>query len=363
MAQLRHIYRSNKLSNISQKRYSRKYNRDYLEEKASHGASLKEGFGDFDGDGDLDGIYPKQRAGVAEKPGIHINAPRRGPNMLSAFALPALGPTNLKSPTPEAGPLSLEFAMDPPQHGPTGLDSLVAASSIGPSSLNASVVAPAAGPQSLEASDKPTSGPQNLLAELPPEPMYTLISFSDYSSSNLYGNPDGRWYPKDVDDKALYLGEDAPQKYYAFPLSPEGQRFTIVPETQAYYVSDISRGAGVGNNLWEWYWYRYRPTFSQPYVVSGSAALRVKYDSGAVNPNIGTPKFSLWFAYPNVLLRDLQYNPYNRFAESEVMAIKASLEAGDDSAFAGTPGAMELSVNFDDEYTSTVAGPYPPNPN
>jgi hypothetical protein len=89
MSEQQRIYRHKKLTNISQRRYKRKYNPEYLEEKASHGASIKLGFGDFDGDGDLDGLYPKQRAGVAEKPGIHINYPRRGPSMLSVS-----GPTD-----------------------------------------------------------------------------------------------------------------------------------------------------------------------------------------------------------------------------------------------------------------------------
>jgi hypothetical protein len=206
---------------------------------------------------------------------------------------------------------------------------------------------------------EPTSSSQDLVVEPPSEPMYTLVSFSDGTFSDMYGSPDGRWYPKDVDDKALYLGEDAPYKYYAFPLSPEGQRFTIVPETQASYFSDVSRGAGVGTNLWEWYWYKYTPALG-PYQVIGSAANYVKYDSSTPNLNIGTPKFSLWLAYPNVLLRDLQYNPYNRFTESEVLAIKASLEAGNGT---GSPvgSAMRLSVNYNEEFR-THDSQYPPTP-
>lgn len=130
MSKLRHIYRSNKLSNIPQKRYARKYSREYLEEKAARGASIKLGFGDFDGDGDLDGLYPKQRAGVAEKPGLYVNRPR---GILR----------KLKS----------EFLKDPPQFGPTGLSTGIESSSTGPAMLNASVVAPAAGPQSIEAAE------------------------------------------------------------------------------------------------------------------------------------------------------------------------------------------------------------------
>lgn len=162
MALPRHIYRSKKLSNIPQKRYSRKYNPDYLLEKASYGASIKQGFGDFDGDGDLDGMYPKQRAGVAEKPGLHINEPRRGPRNLISFGSPTYGPINLRVPTPESGPLSLEFSVDPPQLGPTSLNTTVQASSFGPASLNASILAPAAGPLNLSIARKPAAGPSSL---------------------------------------------------------------------------------------------------------------------------------------------------------------------------------------------------------
>jgi hypothetical protein len=356
MRELPHIYRHKKLTNISQRRYKRKYNPEYLEKKVSQGASIKLGFGDFDGDGDLDGLYPKQRAGVAEKPGLHINEPRRGPNMLSAFGLPAFGPTNLRVPTPEAGPLSLEFLTFPPQFGPTGLSTGIEISSTGPAMLNASVVAPAAGPQSLEEWPAPTSGPQDLVAEAP-EPIYTVVSFSESYINNLYGEPDGRWYPKEVDDAAIYLGEDAPYKYYAFPLI-EGQRFKIVPETQAAYYSNVSRGSGVGNNLWEWYWYKYRPTGG--YLVSGSAESKVKYNSYSVNPNLSNPKFSLWFSYPNAYLRDLQYNPYNRFKESDVMAMKSSLEGGE-----GTGFAVGSTMRINPEYTQdfrTHHSSTPPNP-
>jgi|TARA_Y100000289_G_scaffold17216_1_gene16364 hypothetical protein len=86
MAKTPYIYRNNKLIHIPSKRYNRKYNPEYLEEKASKGASIKLGFGDLDGDGDLDGTYPKQRAGVAEKPGIHTRSPLRGPVSLTATA-------------------------------------------------------------------------------------------------------------------------------------------------------------------------------------------------------------------------------------------------------------------------------------
>lgn len=166
MRELPHIYRHKKLTNISQRRYKRKYNPEYLEKKVSQGASIKLGFGDFDGDGDLDGLYPKQRAGVAEKPGLHINEPRRGPNMLSAFGLPAFGPTNLRVPTPEAGPLSLEFLTAPPQFGPTGLSTGIQISSTGPAMLNASVVIPEAGPSSLNSAVvAPQLGPSSLETE------------------------------------------------------------------------------------------------------------------------------------------------------------------------------------------------------
>ena len=162
MAKLRHIYRSNKLTNIPQKRYARKYNRDYLKEKASHGASLKEGFGDFDGDGDLDGIYPKQRAGVAEKPGLYTNPPRRGPRNLAAFGLPQYGPTNLIVSPPESGPQNLTSSTALPQLGPTDLSTVIEASSVGPALLEASIIAPAAGPSNLGITNPPAAGPTSL---------------------------------------------------------------------------------------------------------------------------------------------------------------------------------------------------------
>ena len=221
-----------------------------------------------------------------------------------------------------------------------------------------SQAAPEIGPADLEANvfPAPTSGPQDLVAEAP-EQIYTVVSFADSNFGNLYGEPDGRWYPKEVDDAAIYLGEDAPYKYYAFPLI-EGQRFTIVPETQAAYYSNVSRGSGVGNNLWEWYWYKYRPTGG--YLVSGSAESKVKYNSYSVNPNLGNPKFSLWFSYPNAYLRDLQYNPYNRFKESDVMAMKSSLEAGEGTGFA-VGSTMRINPEYTEDFR-THHSSTPPNP-
>lgn len=185
MAKLRHIYRSNKLTNIPQRRYARKYNPDYLKEKASHGASLKEGFGDFDGDGDLDGIYPKQRAGVAEKPGIYINAPRRGPRNLSAFGLPQYGPTNLIVPPPESGPQNLTSSTALPQLGPTDLSTVIEASSVGPALLEASIIAPAAGPSNLVITNPPAAGPSSLSGSVDYNVSLTIDSDTTYIKGGI----------------------------------------------------------------------------------------------------------------------------------------------------------------------------------
>jgi hypothetical protein len=179
MSKLRHIYRSNKLSNIAQKRYTRKYSREYLEEKAARGASIKLGFGDFDGDGDLDGLYPKQRAGVAEKPGLHVNPPRgtlrklkgaasptfgpenvqalpirpeAGPNSLtSSIVKPALGPASITSSVivPQAGPISLGFVSTPPEVGPSSLSSTILAPEVGPTNLSSTIFVPVYDDQEL----------------------------------------------------------------------------------------------------------------------------------------------------------------------------------------------------------------------
>jgi hypothetical protein len=180
MSKLPHIYRHKKLTNISQRRYKRKYNPEYLEEKASHGASIKLGFGDFDGDGDLDGLYPKQRAGVAEKPGLHVDPPRGpfnttrlafaepifGPTlMVAAAVVPQAGPVSLGSSIaiPAAGPLELGTGEVAPQLGPESVTSTTVIPEVGPSSLNLMVVAPQLGPSSLETVDlAPDVGPINL---------------------------------------------------------------------------------------------------------------------------------------------------------------------------------------------------------
>lgn len=233
---------------------------------------------------------------------------------------------------------------------------------LGPSALSSSIAPPASGPESFSGEviipPAPTSGPQDLVAEIP-EPMYSLVSFHDGYFSNMYNSSDGRWYPKDVDDKAIYIGEYSNNALYAFPLV-DGARYTIVPETQASYFSNVSRGAGVGNNLWEWYWYKYTPDPGQPYTVTGTAANFVKYNSYANNPNLGTPKFSLYVSYPNVFLRDLQYCPTSRFPESEVMAIKASIEAGE-----GTGTSVGTFLTFNPNYSEDYRAhhsTYPPDP-
>jgi hypothetical protein len=217
MSKLRHIYRSNKLSNIAQKRYTRKYSREYLEEKAARGASIKLGFGDFDGDGDLDGLYPKQRAGVAEKPGLHVYPPRGTLRKLKGAASPTYGPGNIQSSLikPEAGPRSLTTlqlapilgpfnasaellapaagpsslnAINPlPSSGPNSLSSSVVVPSQGPDSLSSSVIAPSQGPLSLNAITNPLAGPTNLSAEI--EFVYTEFKSFSYGS-NTYGYVD-----------------------------------------------------------------------------------------------------------------------------------------------------------------------------
>ena len=113
MPDLRHIYRNLKLKHIPSKRYNRKYDPKYLDELASKGCSVKLGFGDFDGDYDLDGTYPKQRAGVAEKPGIYTNKPLRGPHSMSAMLLPSEGPLFLGSTIikPALGPAELSLSL------------------------------------------------------------------------------------------------------------------------------------------------------------------------------------------------------------------------------------------------------------
>lgn len=230
--------------------------------------------------------------------------------------------------------------------------------------LTVSNFAPAFGPQDLSQA-VPELGPADLEStEYIPEQIYTVASFSDGNPSNLYGEPDGRWYPQSVDGQAIYLGEDAPYRYYAFPLIA-GQRFTITPpNTNVAYFSLPQRGSGVGYNQWEWYWYKYTPRSSIPYEITGSAASKVKYNSYANNLNLGNPKFSLYGSTTNsnVFLRDLQYNPYNRFNESAVMAIKASLEAENGT---GLPvsAAMGISIVMVEKFRSTTGGIYPPTPN
>lgn len=169
MSKLRHIYRSNKLSNIAQKRYTRKYSREYLEEKAARGASIKLGFGDFDGDGDLDGLYPKQRAGVAEKPGLHVYPPRGTLRKLKGAASPTFGPENVQALTirPEAGPNSLTSSIVKPAEGPNSVTSFIATPALGPSSINAVNAIPTSGPSSVTSSIvKPALGPASITSSV-----------------------------------------------------------------------------------------------------------------------------------------------------------------------------------------------------
>jgi len=349
--------------------------------------SVKKAYCDIDRDEEAEVTFTKRRSPAVRKNyeclTIGDFAPAFGPQDLSQAA-PELGPADLESvefPVPVSGPSNLSVVA--PAAGPQNLSSSLLASSSGPQNLTSSIIVPEAGPQSLEVSSNPNSGPQNLsssllapsigpqnltssiiipeagpqdlVAELPPDPLYVVVAFYD---GNFSPN-DGRWYPNDVDDKAIYMGEDRNNALYAFPLV-DGARYTIVPETQASYFSSVSRGAGVGNNLWEWYWNKYTPNPGQPYTIVGSAANYVKYDSYSVNPNIGTPKFSLYTSGLNVFLRDLQYNPYNRFPESEVMAIKASLEAGEGT---GKPvgSFLTFNPNYKEEFR-THSSTTPPDP-
>ena len=166
MRELPHIYRQKKLTNISQRRYKRKYNPEYLEKKASQGASIKLGFGDFDRDGDLDGLYPKQRAGVAEKPGLHVDPPR-GPFSTTrlAFAEPFFGPTLMEAATvaPQAGPVSLGSSIVIPVAGPIELEPGVVAPVAGPQSVTSVTVIPEAGPSDISSiTVVPEVGPSSI---------------------------------------------------------------------------------------------------------------------------------------------------------------------------------------------------------
>ena len=49
-------------------RRSRKYNPHYLKHKITYGASIKLGFADTDGDGDLDVTFVQPRNSVTRKP-------------------------------------------------------------------------------------------------------------------------------------------------------------------------------------------------------------------------------------------------------------------------------------------------------
>jgi hypothetical protein len=183
MSDLRHIYRNLKLKHIPSKRYNRKYDPKYLDELASKGCSVKLGFGDFDGDTDLDGTYPKQRAVVAEKPGLHINKPLRGPRnlsfppsegpvSLSGAVLPEFGPTQLSAISlPVFGPSQLS-AGSLPEFGPTVLSSNIQPPIAGPSlaefpatpsgDRRVKVVKPALGPSNLQEQPEPQAGPISL---------------------------------------------------------------------------------------------------------------------------------------------------------------------------------------------------------
>ncbi len=183
MSDLRHIYRNLKLKHIPSKRYNRKYDPKYLDELASKGCSVKLGFGDFDGDTDLDGTYPKQRAVVAEKPGLHINKPLRGPRnlsfppsegpvSLSGAVLPEFGPTQLSAISlPAFGPSQLSAALLP-EFGPTVLSSNIQPPIEGPSlaefpatpsgDRRVKIVKPALGPSNLKEVPEPQAGPISL---------------------------------------------------------------------------------------------------------------------------------------------------------------------------------------------------------
>jgi len=165
MSILRHIYRNNKLVHIPSKRYSRKYNPEYLKEKASKGVSTKLGIGDFDGDGDIDGTYPKQRASVAEKPGLLVRPdlpPLRGPRFYDRVPIvsPNEGPASLNVlRLPSTGPLSLNTTIVKPALGPV-ITRTVVSPDTGPNTLASSIVAPAAGPNNLvTGAGKPLLGP------------------------------------------------------------------------------------------------------------------------------------------------------------------------------------------------------------
>lgn len=128
-----------------------KYSEEWIEYRKSRGAnSIKVGHCDVDTDGFDDSIVRGWRSPAAGKTQTCIPLP------------PAAGPTNLKVPPPEFGPLSLESLVVIPQLGPTGLSAEHLASSLGPASLGASIVAPAAGPLDLTNASPPVAGPQSL---------------------------------------------------------------------------------------------------------------------------------------------------------------------------------------------------------
>lgn len=155
MSILRHIYRNNKLVHIPSKRYSRKYNPEYLKEKASKGVSTKLGIGDFDGDGDIDGTYPKQRAVVSEKPGLLVRPnlpPLRGPRFYDRVPIVS----------PHEGPVITRTVISP---------------DVGPNALSSQILAPALGPSSASADVLPVGGPTNLTAQA--LNTYAIMEISD----------------------------------------------------------------------------------------------------------------------------------------------------------------------------------------
>ena len=213
MSILRHIYRNNKLVHIPSKRYSRKYNPEYLKEKASKGVSTKLGIGDFDGDGDIDGTYPKQRAGVSEKPGLLVKPnlpPLRGPRFYDRVPIvsPHEGPVSLNAwRLPSTGPLSLNTTIIKPALGPV-ITRTVISPDAGPNTLSSQIIAPALGPSSASVGVLPVGGPTNLNATSLKQ--YAVIAIWEDTfayAPGVYNYGCATFHPIDYDPEIILIAQ------------------------------------------------------------------------------------------------------------------------------------------------------------
>ena len=180
------------------------------------------------------------------------------------------------------------------------------------------------------------------------ETEYLLVLFNDAADDNQGQESDGRWWPNNIDNRAILMGDVNTARYYALPL--DGEPITIQPEMDAYYTSNITQGEGVGDNLWQWFWNRYLINFEQPYTIAASG---VQYSDPGDSDTVGLYMTDI---NPYTLtFKNLESFSSDRFDASSILQIMETIQT-EGSTGLTTGSGISFQPNYDEIFTTAVGG-------